>query len=390
MIILAPHLVYPVRHGGDVYVERLARHLSQFSGVCRLLGASELLLYRGGHLIERQPYPNAFRSKPAAALRVLARGSHYYVEKFLTPAFRLRVAQLLSQYPKSLVIASYLATASLLQDLRWAGPSLILTHNDEVAWFLHQARSFKNPLQQAVARSSARWVKKFLRQQGGALTLAHITEADQAAYQSYLPGHRSVLVPAGVDVLPLLPPPEPDGKLRLAFAGSLAMRMNYDALQFFRGRYWQVLSANLPGLEMTVLGSAPLREVQSLCRTAGWRILPDLPDDEFRAALSRARFSVLPFPYTTGAKLKLLTSLAAGVPVLATTNMNLLPGQQFPPNLYADEPLAWLNHLQGYAGQRRDETERVACHRFASQYSWESIAQTLFQKHLMSDCEVYP
>lgn len=377
MIFLAPHLVYPPRHGADIYVERLARHLSQFRGQTHLLGASELLIYHEGNLVDQQPYPGGFRAKSSAALRTLARGSHYYVEKFLTPAFRTRAAHLLTQHPTNPVICSYLATASLLQDLPWRGASLTLTQNDEIAWFSHQVRSFKNPLQKAVAWLSARWVKKFLRQHGATLTLAHITEADQAAYETYCPGHRSLLVPAGVDIAPLLPLTLPDGTIRLVFAGSLSMRMNADALQFFKDRFWPVLST-LPGIEMTVMGSAPLPEIRALCLASGWQLLPDLPDDAFRAALSRAHFSVLPFPYTTGAKLKLLTSLAAGVPVLATPNMNILPGQNFSPNLYADDPQAWQNHLQRYA-QGVDEPTRAACYRYASQYSWEAIARKLSQ-----------
>ena len=377
MNLLAPHLVYPPRHGADLYVERLARHVSQVRGQSLLLGSRELLTYCEGQLVSQQPYANEFRSKSVAALRVLIRQSNYYVEKFLTPAFSARAAQMLGQFPDSVVVCSYLATASLLPGLAWDGPSITLTHNDEVAWFLHQVHSFANPLQKAVAWSSARWVKRFLRQHSAKLTLAHIAEADHAAYDAYLPGHPFLLVPAGVDVAPLAPLPVPDGKIRLVFAGSLSTRMNYDALRFFSDHFWDLLHTHLPSMTMTVLGSAPSPSVRTLCRTAGWDLIPDLPDAEFKAALSRADFSVLPFSYTTGAKLKLLTSLAVGVPVLATTNMDILPGQRFPPNFYADTPDAWLAHLRQFSAQGPDHAARQACHQYALRYSWESIARTM-------------
>lgn len=380
MIFLAPHLIYPPRHGGDIYVERLACHISQFCGETHLLGANDLLTYRNGQLIKQQYYSRGFRSKTVAALRVLAYGSHYYIEKFITPDFKSLTAQLLAEHPSESIVCSYLATTSLLQSLNWQGKSMTLTQNDEITWFEHQFNTLKNPLERMVARLSERWILNFLRKQGMKLTLAHITLEDCLSYENYLPGHQSLIIPAGVDVAPLMPVTENDGKIHLTFAGSLSTHMNHDALQFFRDYFWDLFTTQLPNLEMTVLGSAPSPRVEKLCRKSGWLLLPNLPDKEFRAALTQADFSVLPFPYTTGAKLKLLTSLAAGVPVLATTNMNILPGQNFTPNLYSDEPSVWLTHLKNFAVQGIGDSARQDCYEYACQYSWETITKNFFHK----------
>ena len=374
-ILLAPHLEYPPRHGADIYAERLGCYLSIQRGEVLILGASTLTYYENGSMLRQETYPNAMRSKNEAVLRALMKGGNYLAEKFLTPGFRLKAAEILAAHPNSLIVCSYILTASLLTKGAGPNPIVVLSHNDDVAWFRHLHQSSKNPLQKLAAWFSERWVERFLHEHAGQFVFAHISAADYAGYQHILPDQRAIIVPAGVDIEPLPTTLAWDGITRLFFFGSLSANLNYAALAFFRERFWPVIQPGLAGsVEVWVAGSRPSPAVQHLCRKQNWPLYPDLSDEDLRMLFSKANFSILPFPYTTGAKLKLLQSLAAGLPVLGTTNMVCLPGQDFPPNLYSDDPQDWLAHLRQFAQAGLQPAARQACQQFAAHYQWKSIA----------------
>jgi len=104
-----------------------------------------------------------------------------------------------------------------------------------------------------------------------------------------------------------------------AIVGSLGVKINLDAIEFFKKDFYPLLKAGLGGdLEVLVVGSNPSDNVSRLCRDLGWMLYPDVSDEELTRLYRTSTFSILPFRYTTGSKLKLLQSLANGVPCLAT------------------------------------------------------------------------
>jgi len=372
VVILAPHLEYPPRNGGDIYIERLGKYLSRPRDEVVILAVRTLTYYANGIMIRQEQYQNSFRSKTWSAIRAVAMGSHYLSEKFLTPTYRAKVFDVISNYPNSLVVCSYILTAKLLDKSQ--GPAVILTQNDEISWFQNLRRFSKNPFQKLTAFFSERWVTRFLREHEQDYIYAHITESDYAGYKQLIPKHRALVVPAGVDIEPLPLTPAWDGKTRLLFCGSLSVKMNYDALIFFKERFWRLIKNQMgEQVEMLVAGSLPTSAVQQLCREQQWKLHPDLPNEALREIFGQANFSVLPFPYTTGAKLKLLNSLAAGLPVMATTNMNTLPEQDFLPNLYSDDPQTWLEHLKKFSQDSLRPESRASCQKYASRYGWETV-----------------
>lgn len=387
VLLLAPHLRYPLRMGMDLYAEGLGRHLSASRGEVVILGENSLTTYQQGEMQRQEFYSNRMRRKPSAALRTLFFGSHYYLEKFLTPAYRARAAQLISQHPAALVICSYIVSASLLQNRTAHPTTVVLTHNDEIAWF-RQQRGSRNPIQKLTALRSARWVRRFLQRHAGEYIFAHISPQDAAGYREVIPGQRALILPAGVDLdlQPQTPAAVSDGRLRLLFCGALSVKINQDALLFFRQQYWPLIKGGLgEQVEITVAGSQPGRTITKLCAEEGWKLRADLPDDELQACYRQSMFSILPFPYTTGAKLKLLHSLAAGLPVMATANMKSMPDQDFLPNLYADDPQAWLKHLESYSRAGLPPETPAICQSFASRYRWQTIVEQ-FDRDLTELC----
>jgi glycosyltransferase involved in cell wall biosynthesis len=378
IIILAPHLKYPPRNGGDIYVEKIGYNLSLFREQVTILGAHTVTYYNNGETTNQQAFQNDFRVKFWAALRTLALNSHYLIEKFLTNAYRQKASDLVLDDPKATIIYSYISTASLELTTK---PAIILTQNDEIAWFQDQCRFSKNPLQKRTARMSENWIKKFLQHRAEEFFFAHITEGDYHSYKRWMPGHNGFVVPVGVDIEAISNDLPLDGVIHLLFVGSLSSKMNCDALTFFQERFWGILKDEFKQrIELTVLGSQPTGVVRQLCMRENWQLISDASEEELHTQYKHATFAILPFPYTNGAKLKLLNALAAGLPVLATSNMKILDGQVFAPNLYSDEPQEWLSHIREIKDTGILPSQRLSCQQYAGRYTWREIAANMDNK----------
>ena len=83
----------------------------------------------------------------------------------------------------------------------------------------------------------------------------------------------------------------------------------------------------------------------------------------------------MPFPYTTGSKLKLLKSLAHGIPILATLASQ---GQlvDLPATcVFSDDPAMWVAVCKRTLDQALSLEERLDLIAIAKKYSWNSIAE---------------
>ena len=86
-------------------------------------------------------------------------------------------------------------------------------------------------------------------------------------------------------------------------------RYKLRCLDYFAKQYAPALRERFgDALSVNVVGSSPSRQVQALCEQQGWALHPDVTEEEMDRHFRSATFSLLPFAYATGAKLKLLKS----------------------------------------------------------------------------------
>ena len=57
-IIFAPHIEYPTRNGGDIYVDRFGCYLSKHMRPVKIVGAKTITTYKNSKIVEQQVYPN--------------------------------------------------------------------------------------------------------------------------------------------------------------------------------------------------------------------------------------------------------------------------------------------------------------------------------------------
>lgn len=372
VIIFAPHLEYPTRNGSDIYADRLGCYLSKYRQTVQIVGAQSVTIYTKGVISKQQEFKNQPRSKIIAAIRTIFFQSHYLYEKFLTREFRMKSDEIYKMNPEALVIYSFLFSSALNfpSDNR-----IVLTHNDEIIYYQTRIDHTRNPLARLTASLSQKWILKLLKNLDSGTILAHITNDDLKGYEQIIPGHKNFIIPAGVEIDPLLEEYAWDDNIRLMFVGSLSVNMNIDALKFFAVKFYPELKAAFKDkLEVWIAGSNPAASVLEMCNTYGWKLYPNLPDNELKEKYHMVTFSILPFQYTTGAKIKLLNALSEGLPVLATQNMMLYPNQDFEPNLYSDEVADWIKHIRSIEGKGISNSQREACMLFTRQFSWDEIA----------------
>jgi glycosyltransferase involved in cell wall biosynthesis len=372
IIIFAPHLEYPTRNGSDIYIDRLGCYLSKYKHTVQIVGAQTVTIYLQGQIHDQQEYENQPRSKTAAALRTILFRSHYLYEKFLTGGFQGKANEVYNANPEATLIYSFLFTSALNLP---SDRQVVLTHNDEMLYYQSRIEHTRNPLAKLTGKLSQKWIAKLLAVMRPDTVLAHITEEDLKGYLQIIPEHKYCIIPGGVEIDPLAEDIPWDGRIRLMFCGSLSVNMNNDALNYFAENYYPKLKAAFKdNLDIWIVGSNPTQAVRELCDSNDWMLFPDLPDEELKEKYQKSAFSILPFQYSTGAKIKLLNSLSAGLPVLATRNMLIYPGQDFSPNLYSDDVDDWIEHIHLFEKNGISRSQKKACQKFTEQFSWDRIA----------------
>ena len=387
-LILAPHLSYPIRNGADILIDRRWAEFSHHVPYVDILGRNLLVRYQNGVMLTTQEYSNHSKSKLWSALLTVINRSHYLLEKFITRDFERMAAECLAKPEYGMVVYSYIATSSLASyQLHNNRLACIETHNDEIKWFDDMMCTSWNPLIKLVAWFSERWLRRFLSQHKTDFIYLHVTKDDQSGYADYFPGQISYVAPVGcyVDLSQRHHAYiEVTRSVRLLFVGSLSVKMNYDAIKYFAEKFYPVVNQGLAGqLDVRIVGSNPSAQVVQFCSHMGWSLCPNVSEDELNESYGWADFSILPFAYATGGKLKLLKSLSQAVPFLATDALNGQLSEVEQCCLVSDQPSAWLQHIIEFreVGITQEQRNRLVLH--AQKYSWSKISSDLFQ-HLTS------
>ena len=387
ILVVAPHLIYPTRDGADIAIDRRWGELSRFVSNVDIVAAQTVVRYQDGKITNMVPFSNKSRSKWKAALQTLFFRSVYTKERFLTRSFVNASRPYLGDPSYQAVVFSYLATASLGKYL--ASPTIkryVLTHNDDVAIYRNMRKSSRNMLQKLVALMSERWVRRYGQAAKDDFRFIHVSEDDAAGWRAAIGEHAYFLGKVGCD----LPerrfekrPPMSRRPVRIIFVGSLGVKMNMDAVQHFADNFLPVLSKMIGAVDVRIVGSNPTPAVVKLCGQNGFGLFANVSNDELAAQFAWSDFSVLPFPYSTGTKLKLLDSVARGVPILATGSIGDFPGIGTEAAcLVSDDPIKWAEHISRWKVTDISDEIRDMLVGTARSWTWGAMAEQFYIEEL--------
>jgi glycosyltransferase involved in cell wall biosynthesis len=167
-----------------------------------------------------------------------------------------------------------------------------------------------------------------------------LSEQDRFTLQAHSHDLRVSVVPAGVDSDYFRPGTEPIDldQERLLFTGQFQDEQNRDAFRWFVTHAWPLVQARRPRATFRVVGPGMDDSMHLLAaRYPGVELVGEMRD--IRPELQRARIFVSPLRIGSGLRIKILEAMAAGVPVVMTSNAaEGIPAQAGVNAMLADDP----------------------------------------------------
>ncbi len=292
----------------------------------------------------------------------------------------------------------------------WGGPSLagLELHSiayrrqsalQKAAWIAETARTAHSPLfrllrraKQTVVEVNDRRAAYLLEEEDREVMATYravfaVSDDEAEVLRAAFPtGAPVAVVPNGVD-LPYFAATAPSldietsarqaahGKETIVFTGALSFHPNVDGVVWFVETAWPLVHARCPDARLLIVGRSPAPAVAALGGRHGVSVYPDVPD--IRPYLAAAALAIAPLRLGSGARLKILDALAAGLPVVSTTvgaeglalvhDRDLLLADE--PDAFAAAVLALLDdpaRAHALAQQGQDVVRRL--------YSWETVA----------------
>lgn len=383
-LFIAPHFKFPAKNGADILVERNAKELSLYIEEIDLLGCNEIITYSKGEIVSRYHFKNTLRPKIIAALRTVFLKSHYLYEKFITKNFTKMLNDLILVREYDNILYSYITTLNIKFNFPVFNKNrFIYTHNDEFEWFETLNHNTKNIFLKYICDISTSSLKTIFKKNMNSVYFIHVSEQDKIGFEKYYPTHRGIVSSVGADLsfneILLENNNLSESKIILTFVGSLNVKINYDALLHFRRIFYPKLKDEFKDkLVIRVIGSSPTPNVIELCKNNQWEIFRDVSDEVLSKLLLESTYGLLPFSYSTGAKLKQLTYLSHGLPFLSTDCISL-PESEIPIYCIAsNNPDHWVKQIVLY---EKNKVNRItisdSLKLYSQKYSWRNIVYKL-------------
>jgi glycosyltransferase involved in cell wall biosynthesis len=318
----------------------------------------------------------------AEAARYVVDRVPYAVAKYRSPAYRLKVADLLARERFDAVVCDFLTPVVSLPasaDGREDRPATILfTHNVEAEIWRRYAETAANPASRALL--AQQW-HRMLRFEGAAigrfdLVLA-VSDADGRTFERLYPGTLKApvhIVQTGVDTRYFSPEPTPPGRAHLVFTGSMDWLPNADGMTYFCREILPRIRGAEPDATLSIIGRSPTPAVKKLAELPGVQVTGRV--DDVRPHVARGAVYVVPLRIGGGTRLKIFEAMSMAKAVVSTTigaeGLPVTPGRDI---AIADDPGQFA---QAVVQMIRDASARSAIETAARQlvverYDWSAV-----------------
>lgn len=163
------------------------------------------------------------------------------------------------------------------------------------------------------ARRMARWEREVT---GMAAAATVVAERDRRALEAAgVDPAKLRVVPLGLELPDELPDP-PEGEAVVLLSGNLGYFPTVEGARWFGREVWPRVRSLVPRARFWLAGSRPARSIERLAGTEGVRLWKE-PSD-LGALRRRATVAIAPLRAGSGTPIKVLESMADGVPVVAT------------------------------------------------------------------------
>ncbi|MEO7860653.1 MAG: glycosyltransferase family 4 protein [Nitrospirales bacterium] len=272
-------------------------------------------------------------------------------------------------------------TLGLAQYLPAIGSSRsVLNHHDVESCKIElRARKERNVLLKSYFKMEARKLAAAERRWCPQFDVNAVVSEDEGSVLSQAcPGLRVRVVPNGVDTEYFTPRADP-GTRTILFCGSMDMHPNQEAMEYFLRQIWPRLVAQVPDVNLQVVGRKPPEWLNEVARTDPRVQVTGFVDD-VRPYFQKAAVCICPILSGGGTRLKILDSLAMGVPVVATSfaasGLSLEHGKHL---FLTDTEQQFADYIQELLATPalRLKLASAGSKRVDELYSWTVVGQTL-------------
>ncbi|MCO6489433.1 MAG: glycosyltransferase [Phaeodactylibacter sp.] len=392
---------YPPKDGESIAVNTLSRALHELGCEVSLLamnthkhffddeGCPQAL----GHYKEVFRVPVDNRIKPVEAFLNLFSKESYHIARFVSPAFRRQLAEVLKNNRFDLIQLETPYLAPYIPTIRKYSDALVAM----------RAHNVEHEIWHRIADNTAflpkRWYLKHLahklyryevEQLDQYDILVAITGRDLGQFRELGYKKAGVVAPIGVCSGAYQPDYNSYARpLSASFIGSLDWRPNQEGLQWFLSQVWGPLQHKHAGLELHVAGRNTPPDWKRKLAGNNVFIHGEVPDAP--AFINKHSLMVVPLLSGSGMRAKVLEGMALGRVVL-TTSMGLegiaaRPGQEV---LVADTPEQFIHHIEYCLNQgpQMEGMGRQARRFVLENYDSAAIARRLLDAYQSLTAEV--
>lgn len=335
-LVLTPRVPWPPDDGGRVVAWQGLVAAAESHDVCLITfappGGREALvppaLVERGVRVIRVP----FAPPPAvvAAWRGLFGRWPYSLARYRSKAFDRAVREEIARRRPAVAYVHNLHLATYVDALDGV-PMVLREYNVEFLWMSRYARSAgPTPRGLYAAHQAVRLRGAEAELCGRAAMVLAIQEEEARVLRALAPRARVETLPVGVD-LDAFASRRPASPPVVLLAASFEWAPNVSGAFRFLREGWPRLRARAPEAVLRLAGKSPPPSLRDACAEAGAELASDVPS--MAAEYERATVLLVPVWVGAGARVKIIESLAAGLPVVSTTigaaGLGLEPGRHF-------------------------------------------------------------
>lgn len=385
ILMLTPQLPFPPTGGGTIKSYRLCEHLAQrhrLSLACFLKqdDANNLRAFRQAlPLCSFHHQPLEIPRSLGNLVRSYLHGVPLTIYRNRSPSFRDRVAAM-ARSAELLFCDHYLMFQYL--PAWFSGRVILHTHNAEYLLWKRLAEVERSLPRRLALVLEAERIKRYELAVGRRAdrVLAAPNDLEELARLG-VPREklRETLHLGDESLLGHPPVPFEQTELSLLYVGTLSWEPNVDGLLWFIEGAWPELRARHPGLRLHIIGRSPDSRLSAAAARAGGIILHGFVAD-LGDYYARSRVFVAPLRFGSGMKVKVVSAMGYGIPVVTTSigveGLDVANGEQ----------VAWSDQLSAMAAlidrllvdreawlRMRDAARALV----RSRYTWARVLQDL-------------
>lgn len=319
LLFLAHLLPWPLDGGGQIKSYYTLKALAEAYEVTVLAFArpSDRPWEPEFAVVRTVPLERSRLKDAATAARCLISGASWIVTRDGVPAMRQAVESALASGEYAALHVDHLQMAQFVPPDTGRTKVILDQHNVEHRIPQRLAETNRGPMG-LYARGEWRRLRRFeaAAVRRADLTLA-VSDEDRAALCELAPSARIETVPIGVDLDYFAPVERLAGSTNLLSIGTMYWPPNVDAALHFCERILPEVRRCRPDARVTIVGARPTAAVQALAADPGVVVTGSVPDVRPYAADCAA--FIVPLRSGSGMRVKILTALAMGLPVVSTT-----------------------------------------------------------------------